>query len=195
METPSKEPPKSPTHSDDNPFQLLEVTPGSASIKNSCGYPVYVKSVGPLSCEGAHENELLASHSTYTKKIRNCKEGGVSLKVSAFAEMKNPMQFEYAVWSDKKTVSYDISYLDCMQNKNGEKDLSACVGHNNIDGSRGGIQALAGDNTCPTYFCRAGEWCDQQAYVVAEFDNKDGAPVGACAVEKGIAFELCAGNR
>jgi hypothetical protein len=35
-------------------------------------------------------------------------------------------------------------------------------------------------------------WCDKQAYVVAEFDYKPGAPVGAVKVDKGIAFELCA---
>lgn len=103
------------------------------------------------------------------------------------------MQFEYSVWpTDNSLVSYDISYLDCMKNKEGEKDLSACVGH------EGGIQAAGGasdDERCPDYYCKANEWCDQQAYVVAEFDYKPGAPVGACAVDKGIAFEVCAGNR
>jgi hypothetical protein len=39
--------------------------------------------------------------------------------------MVKPMQFEYAVWDDKRTVSYDISYLDCMKNENGEQDLGA----------------------------------------------------------------------
>lgn len=38
------------------------------------------------------------------------------------------MQFEYAIWADKKTVSYDISYLDCMKIDKGEQDLSDCVG-------------------------------------------------------------------
>jgi hypothetical protein len=40
------------------------------------------------------------------------------------------MQFEYTVWNDKRTVSYDISYLDCIKNNNGEQNLSArcCCG-------------------------------------------------------------------
>jgi hypothetical protein len=32
------------------------------------------------------------------------------------------MQFEYAVWDDKKRFSYDTSHLDCMKNGNGEQD-------------------------------------------------------------------------
>lgn len=102
------------------------------------------------------------------------------------------MQFEYSIWpTNNKLVSYDISYLDCKDNKNGQKDLSQCAGH------EGGIQAAAGarnDAGCPNFHCAPGEWCDIQAYVVAEFDYKPGAPVGACAVEEGITFELCAGT-
>ena len=160
----------------------------SASVKNSCDYPVYIKSEGHISCEPGVESELIAAYSTYTEKLRNCETGGVSLKISKSQDMHNPMQFEYSVWPDKRVVSYDISYLNCMNNKI-DQDLSACAGH------EGGIQARAGDDSCPDYYCMANEWCDQQAYVVAEFDYKPGAPVGACAVEKGIAFELCAGNR
>jgi len=135
---------------------------------------------------------LIAPNSTYTEGLRICKDGGISLKVSKTESAQKPIQFEYSVWAtDNKTVSYDISYLDCMNNKNGEKDLSNCAGH------EGGIQAVAGmpgDATCPDYQCAAGEWCDVQAYVVAEFDYKPGAPVGSCDVDKGIAFELCAGG-
>ncbi|OAL46612.1 hypothetical protein IQ07DRAFT_517820, partial [Pyrenochaeta sp. DS3sAY3a] len=176
------------------PFKLLEVIPGHASVKNSCNFPVYVRSAGNPTCENPHDDELVQPNTTFTEKIRTCKEGGISLKVSATKDIKKPMQFEYTVWADKTTVSYDISYLDCMKNKDGEKDLSDCVGHNNVGDSHGGIQARAGDDSCPDYFCHANEWCAQQAYVVAEFDYKPGAPVGACAVDKGIAFELCAGN-
>lgn len=179
----------SPPSEGDNAYQPLVPVANSASVKNSCEYPVYVKSEGHHSCGPGVECELIAPNSTYTEKMRNCENGGISLKVSKTQDMRNPMQFEYSVWPNKETVSYDISYLNCMKNTKGEKDLSACVGH------EGGIQAGAGDDSCPDYVCKANEWCDQQAYVVAEFDYKPGAPVGACAIEKGIAFELCAGNR
>lgn len=179
----------SPSSNGGNPYQPLEPVANSASVKNSCDYPVYINSEGNISCGPGTKGELIAPNSTYTEKMRDCQDGGISLKLSKTQDMRNPMQFEYSVWPDKKTVSYDISYLDCMKNSKGEKDLSGCVGH------EGGIQAGAGDKSCPVYHCIANEWCDQQAYVVAEFDYKPGAPVGACAVDKGIAFELCAGNR
>ncbi|KAH7371049.1 hypothetical protein BKA66DRAFT_424863, partial [Pyrenochaeta sp. MPI-SDFR-AT-0127] len=175
------------------PYQVLVPVTGSASVRNSCNYPVYVKSDGHSTCEPGIECQLVEPNSTYTEKLRNCKDGGISLKVSKTKDMTKPMQFEYSVWpTDKTIVSYDISYLDCMKNDQGEKDLSACAGH------EGGIQAAGGagdDASCPDYYCEANEWCDQQAYVVAEFDYKPGAPVGACSVDKGIAFELCAGSR
>ncbi|KAF2851415.1 hypothetical protein T440DRAFT_517409 [Plenodomus tracheiphilus IPT5] len=173
---------------DSNSFHELEPVPGSASVKNSCDYPVYIWSVGHESCGPGKECQLIASNSTYTEGLRFCRNGGISLKVSKTKTAEKPMQFEYSVWAtDNKTVSYDISYLDCMNRENGMKDLSNCAGHD------GGIQVVAGDAGCPQYHCAADEWCDVQAYVVAEFDYKPGAPVGACAVAKGIAFELCAG--
>lgn len=167
-----------------NPYQPIVAVANSASVKNSCSYAVYITSEGHSSCGPGAENKLIAAYSTYTEKLRKCKTGGISLKVSKSQDMGNPMQFEYSVWTDEPTVSYDISYLNCM---NGN-DLSACAGHD------GGIQASAGDDSCPAYHCIANEMCDKQAYVVAEFDYKPGAPVGACAVDKGIAFEFCAGN-
>lgn len=109
------------------------------------------------------------------------------MKVSKEKSAASPMQFEYSVWPNEVMVSYDISYLDCMNNKNGEKDLSGCAGHD------GGIQAVGGGD-CPDYRCPAGKWCDKHAYVVAEFGYLPNAPVGGCTVDKGIAFELCAGN-
>jgi hypothetical protein len=173
---------------DGNPYQLLVPEPNTASLKNSCGYDVYVSSVGDNGCGPNTNCKLVPANTTYTESIRVCYKSGISLKVAKTDAMIQPMQFEYTVWDDKKTVSYDISYLDCMNNKNGEKDLSACAGHD------GGIQAVAGAD-CPAYHCLAGEWCSVHAYVVPEFGYQDGAPVGACTVEKGVAFELCAGNR
>ncbi|KAF1847052.1 uncharacterized protein K460DRAFT_280513 [Cucurbitaria berberidis CBS 394.84] len=188
-QAPPVAPPTSPPINSGNPYQPLVPIANSASVKNSCDYPVYLKSEGHESCDPGVECELIAPNSTYTEKMRSCKDGGISLKISKTKAMHKPMQFEYSVWPDKELVSYDISYLNCMKNQKGEKDLSGCAGH------EGGIQAGAGDDSCPDYHCKANEWCDQQAYVVAEFDYKPGAPVGACAVEKGIAFELCAGNQ
>lgn len=183
--------PAAPSLSKDKPFPPLEPITGSVSVKNSCEYPVYLWSEGHQSCGAGAECQQIAANSTYTEEMRTCAEGGIALKVSKTKVMHEPMQFEYSVWPNKKTVSYDISYLNCMKNKNGEKDLGGCAGHER------GIQAVGGgldDAGCPDYHCKAGEWCDQQAYVVAEFDYKPGAPVGACAVDKGIAFELCAGS-
>ncbi|CBX96721.1 hypothetical protein IAQ61_005418 [Plenodomus lingam] len=170
-------------------FHELKPVPGSVSVKNSCDYPVYIWSVGHKSCGEGNECQLIAPNSTYTEGMRTCTDGGISLKVSKTKSAEKPMQFEYSVWAIRTTtVSYDISYLDCMVGQKGAKDLSGCAGHD------GGIQVVAGDASCPDYHCAANEWCDVQAYVVAEFDYKPGAPVGACAVEKGLAFELCAGT-
>lgn len=174
---------------DSSSFHELQPVPGSASVKNSCDYDVYIWSVGHESCGAGTEGRLISPKSTYTEGLRVCSDGGVSLKVSKSKNAEKPMQFEYSVWTtDKNTVSYDISYLDCMRRGDGMKDLGDCAGHD------GGIQVVAGDASCPHYHCAANEWCDVQAYVVAEFDYKPGAPVGACAVDKGIAFELCAGT-
>jgi hypothetical protein len=173
-----------------SPYPTLVPVAGSAMIKNSCGYPVYVWSDGDPSCEGpAAKGKLVEANGTHIEFIRKCSTGGISLKVSKNNSAAKPMQFEYAVWeSDKHRVSYDISYLNCMKNENGEKDLSECAGHD------GGIQA-AGGSDCDTHYCLANKWCDVQAYVVAEFGYQDGAPVPSCEKEKGIAFELCASNR
>jgi hypothetical protein len=169
-------------------YKVLDTEPENAIIKNSCGYDVYVWSVGDSSCSSGAKGQLVSANSTYREPIHKCKNGGIAVKICKAKDMVKPVQFEYAVWDDKKTVSYDISYLDCMKNENGEQDLSACAGHD------GGIQA-AGGADCPTYQCVAKEWCPLKAYVVAEFGYQPGAPVGACTVEKGVAFELCASNR
>jgi hypothetical protein len=98
------------------------------------------------------------------------------------------MQFEYTVWDDKTTMSYDISYLDCQVKTDATTfDFSACVGHEK------GIQAAAKDG--PVYRCVANEPCAQNAYIVPEFGYLPGAPVGACTIDKGVAFEICANKR
>ncbi|KAH4347718.1 hypothetical protein HBH98_084480 [Parastagonospora nodorum] len=173
----------------DTPYPTLIPIPGSAILKNSCGYPVYIWSMGNPSCEGPEAvAKLIPANGQHVEEMRRCTDGGVAFKLSRTASSAKPMQFEYTIWSDRKTVSYDISYLDCMKNTSGEQDLSECAGHD------GGIQAAGGED-CPDYQCFANRWCDQQAYVVAEFGYKSGAPVGGCTVQKGIAFELCASNR
>ncbi|KAH8725776.1 hypothetical protein GQ44DRAFT_680477 [Phaeosphaeriaceae sp. PMI808] len=175
-----------------NPFPSLVPVANSAMVKNSCAYPVYIWSVGPGDCEGPEAKSkvfetrgmYIEANGTYVESLRKCMDGGISLKISKTEDDSRPMQFEYAV--NNTMVWYDISYLNCMKNTKGEKDLSGCAGH------EGGIQAV-GSGDCPQYHCLADQWCDTKAYVVAEFDYKPGAPVGACSVDKGIAFELCAG--
>jgi hypothetical protein len=172
-----------------NSVNTLQPIANSALVKNSCKYPVYLSSIGPahVSCEGTPtQGKVIDSGETYVEALRLCPQGGISLKISRTADGLKPMQFEYAVWQANTTlVSYDISYLDCMKNNVGEKDLSECPGHD------GGIHAMGGGDHAPSYKCPANLWCDKQAYVVAEFGYQPGAPVGTCAVKEGIAFELC----
>lgn len=169
-----------------NPFKALDTVPSSAMIKNSCEYPVYIWSEGNSSCEGPEAKcKLIEANGTHVEPLRKCPDGGISLKISKSEDPTNPMQFEYSVWPDHKTVSYDISYLNCMTNG---KDLSQCAGHD------GGIQVVGGGD-CKDFFCAAGQSCNAMAYTVAEFDYQPNAPVGGCEVDKGIAFELCAGLR
>jgi hypothetical protein len=156
-------------------------------VKNSCDYPVYIWSDGNPSCEGpVAKGKLIEANGTHIEILRKCPSGGVSLKVSKTESAAKPVQFEYSLWLEQSVIFYDISYLDCMSNEDGEKDLRECAGHD------GGIQAVGGGD-CKGFHCPANEWCDVNAYVVAEFGYQDGAPVGGCSVEKGIAFELCAG--
>jgi hypothetical protein len=185
------EPSASPTTNvnDDKAFKSLNTVPGSAVILNSCDYHVFVWSSDNLSCDGLGAVcKRLEPNGTHVEPLRKCSDGGVALKISKHKTAAKPMQFEYSVWSDHKTVSYDISYLDCMKNGNNQKDVNECAG------AEGGIQAVGGGD-CNDYHCPAGQWCAKEAYVVAEFGYQPGAPVGACTVDKGIAFELCASLR
>jgi hypothetical protein len=168
-------------------FNDLNLVSGMAMIRNSCPYPVYIWSEShPSRPSPAAKGALLPAMGLHTETMRACPEGGVSLKISKDNTLTAPMQFEYTVWTDHVTVSYDISYLNCMKNGNGEKDLSGCAGHD------GGIQAVGG-GSCKHFACPANQWCDHNAYVVAEYGYLPNAPVGGCTVDKGIAFELCAG--
>jgi hypothetical protein len=186
---PSGIPPKHDENDGGNPFKQLETVPDTATVLNSCECPVFLWSVGH-NCDGPEAvAKLIEAGGTYSEPIRKCESGGVALKISKTTDASKPMQFEYAVWAtDPSMVSYDISYLDCLKNGSGEKDLSGCAGH------EGGTQAVGGGDG-KNFRCGAGEWCDVQAYVVAEFANLPGAPVGGCKVHHGVAFELCAGNR
>jgi hypothetical protein len=185
------EPPASPTTNDKGvkPYLTLVPVANSAVVKNSCAYPVYIWSEGNPSCAGpATKCKLIEANGTHVEQLRRCSDGGIALKVSKDKNAAKPMQFEYSVWHDDKTISYDISYLDCMNNANNEKDVSECAG------VESGIQAVGGGD-CKDFHCPGDEWCAKQAYVVAEFGYLPGAPVGGCTVDKGIAFELCAGKR
>jgi hypothetical protein len=157
-------------------------------VHNSCQYPVYISVVGNPTCEGPSvAGKLIEANGTYIETARKCTEGGVSFKLSKDKTTTNPMQFEYSIWTERQILFYDISYLDCMGKEVGSKNLSGCVGHER------GIQAVGGGD-CRAFQCGPGEYCASQGYVVAEFGNLDGAPVGGCALDMGVAFEICAGK-
>lgn len=180
-------PPKTPS-STGNLYAPLSYEPHTAIIVNSCDYGVYVSSIGDVTtCGPGKICELVPANTTYSEPIRSCGDSGISLKVSKTESMAQPMQFEYTVWPDSTTMSYDISYLDCQVKTNDVFDFSACVGHEK------GIQAAAPDG--PVYECVANEPCAQNAYIVPEFGYLPGAPVGSSTIDKGIAFEICAENR
>lgn len=187
---PTIAPIQEPSNNKGSSYPSLIPEPSSATVINSCVYDIYVSSVGDKSCRPGPGStcQLIASNTTYREAIRVCDKSGISLKVSKTKDMTKPMQFEYTVWEDKKTVSYDISYLDCMTEKDGQKDMTGCVGYET------GIQAASGTD-CPAYKCVGNVVCTKEAYVVAEFGYQPGAPVGACTVNQGVAFELCAENR
>ncbi|XP_014553143.1 hypothetical protein COCVIDRAFT_40783 [Bipolaris victoriae FI3] len=183
--------PAKPSPPPPNPYTPLVSAPNNASIINSCDYDVWVSSIGGHeSCGPGNTNYLVRAKTTYTEAIRVCTNAGVSLKVSkTVAGLVKPMQFEYTVGADKKSVSYDISYLDCMV-KNGTefKDFAGCVGQEK------GIQA-AGGIKCKGFHCVPGVECAQLAYTEPGFGGKNNAPVGTCGVEGGVVFEICAENR
>ncbi|CAG5181302.1 uncharacterized protein ALTATR162_LOCUS9694 [Alternaria atra] len=140
----SSAPPKSPS-SNGNHYAPLNSEPHTAIIVNSCDYDVYVSSIGDVkTCGPGNICKLVPANSTYSEPIRTCYKSGISLKVSKTEAMTQVMQFEYTVWDDKTTMSYDISYLDCQVKTDATTfDFSACVGHEK------GIQAAAKDG--PVY--------------------------------------------
>ncbi|KAI4628398.1 hypothetical protein J4E83_002948 [Alternaria metachromatica] len=181
--TPSGAPP-----APDGMYAPLNSVPNQAIIVNSCDYDVYVSSIGDnKQCDNSPGSDCVtvSANSTYTEPIRTCHKSGISLKVAKSKSMEKPMQFEYTVWDDHVQVSYDISYLDCMD-KDGT-NFDNCAGHEK------GIQAAAKDG--PVFQCVANEPCAQQAYVVPEFGYLPDAPVGGSTIDKGVAFEICAENR
>ncbi|KAI4683773.1 uncharacterized protein J4E84_006611 [Alternaria hordeiaustralica] len=172
----------------DGMYATLDSVANQAIIVNSCDYDVYVSSIGDdKQCDNSPGSDCVtvSANSTYSEPIRTCNGSGISLKVAKSTSMDNPMQFEYTVWDDKIQVSYDISYLDCMT-KDGT-NFDNCAGHEK------GIQAAAKDG--PSFECAANEPCAAEAYVVPEFGYLPDAPVGRATVDKGVAFEICAGNR
>ncbi|KAI4630311.1 hypothetical protein J4E80_001246 [Alternaria sp. BMP 0032] len=186
--TSSVAPSATPSSSPGGPYATLDSIPNQAIIVNSCDYDVYVSSIGDEElCDNGPGSDCvtISANSMYTEAIRTCHKSGISLKVAKAKDMALPMQFEYTVWDDHVKVSYDISYLDCMT-KNGT-NFDNCAGHEK------GIQAAAKDG--PVFQCVANEPCAQQAYVVPEFGYLPDAPVGGSTIDKGVAFEICAGNR
>ncbi|PVI01430.1 hypothetical protein DM02DRAFT_591071 [Periconia macrospinosa] len=165
-------------------FNQLTPTPNQGSIRNSCGYDVYVWSVG---CSDTASNVKIAAGTTWSEPLRRCSNGGVVYKVSKIAgDNSKVMQFEAGVWADKDMVQYDLSYLNCMVP--GTTDLSACAGW------EGGHQAVPGKG-CQVFVCKPGEYCDGSSYTVAEFGYQGGGithPNAGCAASRGISFELCA---
>jgi hypothetical protein len=173
-----------------NLYAALDSVPHQAIIVNSCDYDVYVSSIGDETCDNGpgSDCELLVAGTTYAEPIRTCSMSGISLKVSRTKKMDRPMQFEYTVWEDKTMVSYDISYLDCMEKVDStDTNFDACAGHEK------GIQAAAKDGQ--VFECAANEPCAQHAYIEPEFGYLPGAPVGGTTIDKGVAFEICAENR
>ncbi|KAI4960757.1 hypothetical protein J4E86_002382 [Alternaria arbusti] len=180
--------PSATPSSADGMYASLDSVANQAIILNSCDYDVYVSSIGDdKQCDNSPGSDCVtvSANSTYSEPIRTCNGSGISLKVAKSTSMDNPMQFEYTVWDDKIQVSYDISYLDCMT-KDGT-NFDNCAGHEK------GIQAAAKDG--PSFECAANEPCAAEAYVVPEFGYLPDAPVGRATVDKGVAFEICAGNR
>ena len=179
-------------------FHRLTHTPKSGSIKNSCGYEVYVDSVG---CGDGAKHELLPAGQKWTEPLRSCPEAGVVYKVTKADAPSKPIQFEVRLEEEQNNdLWYDISFLDCMRANT--TDLSACPGW------EGGIQCIPGRQGCQIYLCGPGQYCDGSSYTVPEFGlikegpekNEDrrkfaGAPCTKCdTYEEGITFEVCAAD-
>lgn len=179
-------------------FHKVTPSPKHGSIKNSCGYDVYVDSVG---CGRSGNHDVIAAGQTWSEELRSCSNGGVVYKVTKADAPSKPIQFEVKIEPENgNLVWYDISFLDCMVPNT--TDLSACPGW------EGGVQCIPGKKDCQVFVCGPGEYCDGSTYTVPEFGlitngpyrNEDtrklaGAPVTTCKTyDEGIAFELCAAN-
>ncbi|KAF2252193.1 hypothetical protein BU26DRAFT_410406, partial [Trematosphaeria pertusa] len=168
-------------------FGSLTNKPDEAVIINSCSYPIYLSSVNsnpanPTNCDGDGVNgHEIPPGATYSERIRECAEGGVSLKIAKQSSGAKPMQIEYTKSSE---LYYNLSFLDCMVP--GTTDLSACAGHEE------GVQ-IASAKGCPVWACQPGEYCDTKGYTVPEYGNQNVAtPIGGCGAGEGLVLELCA---
>ncbi|PSN66028.1 hypothetical protein BS50DRAFT_668632 [Corynespora cassiicola Philippines] len=171
-------------------FKALSVKSSTTTIKNSCGYSLFVQSVGGEGCPPSQNIEIKPG-STYEEKLRECKSGGISLKVSKSMGAHPVVQVEYTHFTDPKNLwlSYDLSLIDCLKGGQGDfpgEDAADCVGHES------GLQMGSGPG-CPVFSCLGGEICNATTYWTKEFNYQPNAPVGGCSSPNGIAAEFCAG--
>ncbi|KAF2743596.1 hypothetical protein M011DRAFT_377617, partial [Sporormia fimetaria CBS 119925] len=162
-------------------------TANSAVVKNSCTYPIHILPVAPGTTP---KSEIIQPGQTFTRPLHispkcipghpNALCGGVSLKVSRHPNDNNVIQFEYTAVDG--LVWYNLSLIVCIKKPGG------CVGH------EGGYKAVAAQaQGCREFKCGPSETCDTEAYFIEEYGYQDGAPVGACRLDGGVAFEVCAG--
>ncbi|KAF2646416.1 hypothetical protein P280DRAFT_10451 [Massarina eburnea CBS 473.64] len=172
-------------------FNALVNREGLTVIHNSCNYTLFL-TVNPPQCGGIVHGHEIAAGETYTEPIRSCPDdSGISLQITSKVHTK-PILVEY---SERNGISYDLSFIDCLEKTT--TNMSGCAGWD--EGHQCGSAS-----GCPVFACQPGEYCDRTSYTIPEYGlteaNKDErnpvpAPVGWCKANSGIVWEICAGSQ
>ncbi|PVI07902.1 hypothetical protein DM02DRAFT_723235 [Periconia macrospinosa] len=128
---------------------LSSALAGNAILQNNCAYPVHVL--------GGYSGQVttVQAGGKYTEVIK----GGPSIKITKDKSKgfgKGITQFEYKI---DNTLWYDISFIDCNENRA------------NCPGWSGGVSISATGGTCSKGVCPPGAHCPDQAYFIPT-DNK-----------------------
>lgn len=131
-------------------YKKPEATANTLTVHNYCGYDIHFDHVKGFT---TLESGVLAAGATIQRPLT-----GTVLKARKTKDSNKDMLVEYNVAADGQ-LWYNLSLITCLGTTNGlpNADTSGCAGH------EAGLQL--GNPGSKTFQCKAGAWCDDQAYL------------------------------